>query len=420
MSFRAELGLALLLALAVAVAVVAGRGSAGARERARAHDFRTSTFVSGPDGSKALYEALARLGRPVERRRRPLFDLARDSLRRPALLAVLDPPIRLQPAELDQVVQFVRSGGEVVVAGGGGGIAACVGWGPDRVGKHFDDSIGVVAPAAGKGLSLPPVAFILTPREAEPREEAAQRLESETANAACARLVASGQDTLVRALDRRPVVLDLRYRGDGRMTLVADAGYFRNRVWRSTDVPYVVAPLLLARGRGRVSWDEYHQGFGRERSLTGAALRWLTSAPPGWAMLQLVAVALVGLAVAAIRFGPARPVIETRRRSPLEHLEALAAGLESAAGVETAVALTVSGLRRRLSRTGQGPPPAGDQAQWLAALELVLPTSRGREAVRRLQRAVHQPGGAERVLAAALAVEDVWEELHTRTTRDAS
>src|SRR2546426_3232421 len=52
-------------------------------------------------------------------------------------------------------------------------------------------------------------------------------------------------------------------------------------------------------------------------------------------------------AVAAVRFGPARPVLERRRRSPLEHLEALAAGLEGAVGVDTSIGLTVAGLRRR-------------------------------------------------------------------------
>ncbi|MGE5761569.1 MAG: hypothetical protein ACM37V_14540, partial [Gemmatimonadota bacterium] len=109
---------------------------------------------------------------------------------------------------------------------------------------------------------------------------------------------------------------------------------------------------------------------------------------------------------------------ERRRRSPLEHVEALAAGLEGAGGVDTAVALTVSGLRRRLSRTGQ--PPHGDPGQWLATLELALPGVRGRRAARRLQDTLTKPGGAERVLAAAQAVEDVWEELRPRASPAAS
>jgi len=40
--------------------------------------------------------------------------------------------------------------------------------------------------------------------------------------------------------------------------------------------------------------------------------------------------------------------------------------------------------------------------------------------VRRLQRIITQPGGPERALAAAQAVEDVWEQLRPPTTRAAS
>ena len=213
----------------------------------------------------------------------------------------------------------------------------------------------------------------------------------------------------------------LRYAGGGSIVLWADQGYFRNSAWREgrESVPYFVAPLLAPAHSGLIVWDEYHQGFGEEVSLAATTLDWLVSTPGGWALLQLIAVLLVALAVAAVRFGPARPAVERRRRSPLEHLEALAAGLEGAAGVDIAVQLTVAGLRR-LSRTGRERTPPGGERQWLAALELALPTPRGRAAVRRLERSVSEPGGVERVLAAAQAVEDVWEELRPRTTRGAS
>src|SRR5438552_18990190 len=131
------------------------------------------------------------------------------------------------------------------------------------------------------------------------------------------------------------------------VTLFADPGYFRNRLWRASDVPYYVTPLIVPARRGRVVWDEYHQGFGQGRSMTGVVMAWLGGTPGGWVVLQLAGVLVVGLAVAAVRFGPARRGVATRRRSPLEHLEALAAGPEGAAGADTAVALPVSGLRRR-------------------------------------------------------------------------
>jgi hypothetical protein len=231
----------------------------------------------------------------------------------------------------------------------------------------------------------------------------------------CGALIPTAQDTLLRLPDRRPVILRLQYADGGRILLAADPDYFRNRAWRQSDAPLFLVPLLLSGPRGRISWDEYHQGFGIQASSTGAMFNWMLRSPVGWALLQLTAVALLWLAVTAVRFGPARSVIERRRRSPLEHVEALAAGLESGGGADTAVALNIGGLRRRLHRSGAG---GAEERRWLSSLELALPTARGRAAVRRLQHLSTHPGGDERVLEAARAVEDVWEEFRPRTTRD--
>src|SRR5439155_1328718 len=191
-----------------------------------------------------------------------------------------------------------------------------------------------------------------------------ERLQTLRKETRCGGLSPATTDTLLTTRDGRPVILQLRYVGGGGLTLVADAGYFRNRAWRESDVPQLLVPLLTPRRRGRVSWDEYHHGNGEDVSLTAAVIRWLRGTPLGWALLQLAALALVGLATLAVRFGPARGVIERRRRSPLEHLEALAAGLESAVGggVDTAVALTVGGLRRR-HRQDAARPHSGARAQ---------------------------------------------------------
>jgi len=415
MSRRLELGLALALALAVSAAIVAGN-----RGTAPQFDLRTSSLLSGPLGSRAVYDVLARLRVPVERRRTPLFDFARAAPRGtpPAVLVVLHPPRSLYAAELARVVAFVRAGGRVVAAGAGGGITHCVGWRTKNEEAFLlRDSFPVVSPVPA--LTLPPVADFLKPRRDDVAAESRRRvLGGPIEEHQCDTLSATAEDTLLRLTDGRPAVLRLDYGGGGSVTLFADPGYFRNRLWRSGNVPYFVTPLLVPARRGRVVWDEYHQGFGRGRSMTGVVLGWLVGTPGGWAITQLVGVLVVGLAVAGVRFGPARRGVATRRRSPLEHLEALAAGLEGAAGADTAVTLTVSGLRRRLGRTGLLRPD--EQRSWLAALELALPTARARDAVRRLQRIITQPGGAERALAAAQAAEDVWEELRPATTRAAS
>jgi hypothetical protein len=433
-AYRLEISLALLLAAAIGVAVWA----ANRTEKPPAFDDRASTFLSGPQGSKGLHEVLVRLGRPAERLRRPLTNLTGDTgtSRRapPALLVVLGPPMDLDDEELEQVVQFVVRGGAVVAAGYGGRITRCAGWRLHPQ-TYLDDSVAVRQPDPQRPLGLPRAGRVLTPwRRTERQLRGLDRLvkRADAPDDPCTVLAAArssgpgSRDTLISTVDGRPVVLRQRYDRGGSITLAADVGWFTNKVWRDTDVPIVMLPILTPPrpGGGRVAWDEYHQGFGRRGpSLTGVVWDWLRHTPPGWAILQLVAVALVWLGMTAVRFGPAREVVERRRRSPLEHLEALAAGLESASGVNTAVRRIVAGLRRRLGRTGSGASHlrGDDLSGWLESLELVMRGPRGRDAVRRLQRLTHPSGNGEgdRVLATAQAVEDVWEELRPRTTRDA-
>ena len=427
MSYRHEIGLAALLAVSIGLALWAGTRS----ERTPDFDFRASTFLNGPDGSKGLHDVLQQLGRRSERRRTPLDNLATERAHRPAILVLNAPTDNLDDGEVSQVVRFIRGGGAVVAAGMGGGVTGCAGWRTQGfVGQQ--DSMAVNAEA---GLRLPQVTRVLTPLEPEEQVTTAPPLESLRKGEAederlviCRTLAPFATDTVIAAINRRPVILRLRYRGGGTLTLVGDRHWLTNRMWRDTDVPIVMLPLLTPRPEGpppgRVVWDEYHQGFSETKGVTlvGSTWRWMRGSPAGWAMLQLCAVALLWLAMTAVRFGPARHVIERRRRSPLEHLEALGAGLESADDGDTAVRRLVLGLRRRLSRAA----PVRDEraSPWLEGLELATRGTKGRAAVRRLQYLLtaRDPGAeSARVLSAAQAVEDVWEELRPRReTRNGS
>jgi hypothetical protein len=422
MSYRLEIGFALLLAAGIAIALW---GASRRPARTADFDFRTSTFLSGPDGSKGLHEVLRRLGRLSERRRTSLETLAAERAHRPAVLVLLNPIYPLEDDEMPQLVRYVRTGGAVVATGNGAGVTRCAGWRSQPVVRG--DSMAVQAPAAG--LRLPGTARVLAPRAADAGSRGLETLRKGDAEdpwlGICNTLVPLAIDTVIAALNKRPVILRLRYHGGGTITLAADGRWFTNRVWRDTDVPVVALPLLTPRPErpGRVAWDEYHQGFGEESgpSLAGQTWSWLRSSPAGWAILQLIAVALVWLAMTAVRFGPPRAVIERRRRSPLEHLEALGAGLESAADADTAVQRLAQGLRRRLHRAGYF--GKDDVVPWLEGLELAMRGPQGRAAVRRLRHllTVRGRGGeSARVLQAAQAVEDVWEELRPRTTRNAS
>ena len=373
-------------------------------------DRRLSTYLAGPSGAKGLAQALRRLGVTVEQRRRPYFDIATDSSRgrRERLYAFLDID-RPTTQELLAIRDYVMGGGRILTAGVTG-IEVCFGYRSRRLARDVDNDTRATL-VRGSGQRLPPTWRVLRRLPAESLAAAAKGTEADR----CTPHLPGRADTLVRTMRNVPVALRLRFASGGEAILLADGQYFSNRILKDTDAGVAVLPWFLDGRTRQVVVDEYHLGFGAGGTLPGASWAWLRHHPPGWAILQLLGVALVALAVTAVRFGPARSVIERRRRSPLEHVEALAAGLESAGGVDTAVGLTVSGLRRRLGRVGL--LPAGAERAWLAALELALPTPAGRNAVRRLQRTINEPGGPERALAAAQAVEDVWEELRPRTTR---
>jgi len=120
-------------------------------------------------------------------------------------------------------------------------------------------------------------------------------------------------------------------------------------------------------------------------------------------------VGLLALVAAAVRFGPTRRLGGRSRRSQLEHVHALAAALAAAHGQDVAVRLTVEGLRRRLSPTGQ--PLRADVGPWLDRLAANVRTPSARQAVATLQRLIHGPLPRDGVLRAANAVEDVWQDL---------
>jgi hypothetical protein len=418
MRVRTEVLLVLVLAMVVGIGVM--MAVFGARVPGQEQDTRTSTLVATPEGSQAVYETLAELGVPVRRRRSAFFTL--EDERTPiAALAVIAPRGELLSDELVEVVRYVRRGGTVVAAGEAGGITACVGLAAPRadsgwVSDGFFGGVGRPVAVRASGWDLPPVRRVLKPWE--PPKEFGSLVERFFHNAGCRDLEPAAADTLLETLDGRAVIVRLRYAGHGRVLVVAEPGLFRNRAWRDTDAAHYLAPLLVPAGRGALVWDEYHHGFDEDSGATAALWEWVKRTPVGWALLQIGAVVLVWLAVKAVRFGPALAVVERRRRSPLEHVEALAAGLEGARGSATAVDAIIGGLRRRLSRAGHA--PSSDPGAWLDGLELVLPSDRGRAAARTLRELWRGTGGDERVLEAAQAVEDVWQDLRPRSSPAAS
>ncbi len=404
---RTEVGLA-VAGLAV-VAILAGLAGAD-RNRAAPPDSRRSSYLAGPEGIRGYADALERLGVDVERTRsRPARLNAMLGDGEIPLLVILDPAVPLDLAEGATLLDFTRETGDLLLAGPAAGAAmACfgyavdlrspdsvplyepggqriVGWGRDMVLARLNDSVAVDSSARSAGVDarclVPPVDTV---------------------------------DTLLVTSGGRTVALALSV--DGGLTevvLVADGSLFSNRRLRADDA---LGPFLLRLAdRPRVVFDEFHQGFTAGGSLAGAVLAWSGRSPLGWLGWQLAVTGLLAMLAAAIRFGPVWHVIVRRRRSPIEHVQALATALASARGSGVAVGLMVRGLRRRLSAAGH--VERGSAAEWLDQIADHVRSRSARDAVAALQSLMQDPPAPDGVLRAAHAVEDVWQDLSQSAPR---
>lgn len=363
-------------------------------------DPRRSTYLAGPSGARGFAEALGKLGVRVDpfRRRTGAYE-ATGAPR--TLFAVLDPTTALSPEE-GLALAGLRT--DVLVAGLGAGAAfRCLGW---DVRARGYDSLAVAPPPGAETRRFPRPRAVLVKRDSAVAVDSADA--EDGAPVRCTAPAASAVDTLLRTTTGQPVAVRLAL-DDGRTaTLVADGRLFTNRAVRETAAGPFVLGLVVPR-YDRMIVDEYHHGYDASPSLGGATIGWTLQSPWGWAILQLAGVGLIALLAAGIRFGPIRSGIERRRRSPLEHVRALATALAAARGHDVAVRLIVQGLRRRLSVTGRTSP--GPVGPWLDGLAPAVRSPAGRTALETLQSVSHRSASAEDVLRAADAVETLWEEL---------
>lgn len=393
-----RLGLALggLVLLGV-IATVAGERRSSVPEA----DPRRSTLVFGPDGASAWAEALLRLGVDVERSRNPRFP-ALDTVVPGTLLASLDPARPLGPFDGARFAAHVEQGGHVLLAGPPAGAAmACFGY---EVRTRVTDSLRAVSPDPRMAGAL----WVRAGLVPTGRTHVADTVEAVSGVIAECRVPPVARVDTLLASGLGPVALRLHAESGGTALLVADGTLFSNRRLRRSEAGELTLALVAGR-YDRVVVDEYHHGFGAGGSLARTVLAWSAASPWGWAVWQLVLVGALAVLAGAVRFGPPRALDEGRRRSPLEHVRALAAALAAARGHDVAIRLLVSGLRRRLGRAGT--TQRGDPAEWLAGIAPHLRTPRAQSAAATLTALTTSPQPASGVLEAANAVEDLWEEL---------
>jgi uncharacterized protein DUF4350 len=394
-----------LFAVLIMIAASLGRRGTGRVDQ----DRRSSSFLTGPAGARGLADALQRLGIRVRRFRERTGGLAGLPPEQRQALLVLDPTAPLAPPEVAQIVGFLGKnagqGGDLVLAGRGAEpVMRCFGYrlSPDR----YDPALAFPLRAAAGETPAAVHRTLIATRESV-AVDSSRMYDIGVFRCPVPRLRSA--DTLLVTAGRRVAALRLAPEGAlGTVTLVSDEDLFRNRGLRRTDAgPFVLG--LFAGRYDRVVFEEYHHGFGASGSLAGAVFAWSLRTPWGWAVWQVVVVGLLALLFGAIRFGPARSAIVRVRRSPLEHVVALARALSAARGHDAAIEALVRGLRRRVV------PPAirgrGDATAWLRQIDRTLLAPRGRAALASLDRLTRPGQPSTAVLEAANAVEDLWEEL---------
>ena len=390
-----------VLTLAVLGMTAGLLGRAGRAPTVR--DERPSTFLAGPGGSRALLDAMQRMGISVRRFRLRPRELGRIEDAPRQVLFLLDPTIGLSAPEATSLLGFGRRADLVLAGDGAEPLMKCFGY---KTKRRFPDSLQVTRPGTPMGPRSPWVHAVLQPTGKTTLADSSRAFD--VAIVSCTVPAVARVDTLLAASGGQPVALRLT-RGDldRRVILVSDVELFRNRALRSTDAgPFVLS--LVAGNYDRVVFEEYHHKFGAAGSLAGAVIAWSRNSPWGWLVWQAAVVGLVALLFGAIRFGLARPAIGRTRRSPLEHVRALATALAAAKGHDVAIGAIVRGLRRRLL------PPAlrtrGDWRQWLAHMGRSTRSERGRAALATLETLTRPGQPSIAVLRAANAVEDLWED----------
>ncbi|MEP6571576.1 MAG: DUF4350 domain-containing protein [Gemmatimonadota bacterium] len=398
------------IAIAVSLLIVLGVG-AGLLGRRQNHvppaDPRRSSYLTGPDGARGLSDALERLGVEVERFRRRTASLADSDLtagQDPAVFLVLDPSYEYDGAEGTEVAAFAEREDLVLAGIRAASAMRCFGFNVEGRGS---DSMLAIAPDRVASPRTPWVHAVLASTSDSVVTDSAGK--EDATQARCMVPAITTADTLLVSSGGRVIAVRLTLGGSAHhVVLVSDGRLFSNEAMRETDAgPFALG--LVASGYHRAIFEEYHHGFSSSGSLLGAVFSWSLRSPWGWAVWQMVVVGLLALIAGAIRFGPPRMVINRKRRSPLEHVRALATALAAAHGHDVAVGSIIQGLRRRLSPAGQR--TRGDWKQWLGHLEENVRTARARDAVRTLDSLTTPSQPAVSVLRAANAVEDLWEEL---------
>jgi hypothetical protein len=318
-------------ALVLLIAIVAF-GVVFARPATIESNGSLTTYASDPAGARGLHETLRRLGWPTVQ----YLDRFRAPLDSASIYVILRPRVDLTSVEASTVLDAVRRGaGLLVIPGLRSTVLDSLGL---QRSPSFFTTFRAVNRDAWDSLGVAPTArwpntWIVT----------TDSTAGDLSVILSARLATPIRDSTL------PIVVGIPF-GRGRIAVISQGTIVANDLFRDGSNSRLAVRLLewLAPGqRPPVIFAEYHQGHGRHASVTGAIRRELADTPGGRFVLHLLVAG--GILLLAIGVRPIVPQSRERieRRSPLEHVGALAQAYEQIGATRTAVRRLTRGLRRR-------------------------------------------------------------------------
>jgi hypothetical protein len=392
--FRPAITLSILAVIVLVVAVLTPEATT-----ARSGDSRLTTYSTSPQGAKGFYELAGRLGWHVERQKErgtPSFDST-------TIRALLSPPLPLPPTEVHRVLEDVRRGGALLTVLSGEEALE------DSLPIHIAERGGTYKPPPEQHCQRASGALALWPDWQVHLFGLAWRDDDEHPEGPVfVSVAASDSDEAVPAAVGFPL-------GRGRVVVMSDPDLLRNDVIRvcswALDVQAVRALEYLSEGaaytRRRLVFDEYHQGFGDHPGSLSAVMHYLGATTSGRALLQIIAAVLVLTIATGVRAVPPRAPGRIERRSPLEHVDALAHAYARVGATRTVAMRLLHGMRRRVESRMRG-TARSDEALLDAA---VVRQPRLKEDVAIVRRALAQPVSRHDLDRTAEALDNIESSL---------
>ncbi len=378
-------------------------------------DRRVTTYSSGPGGASGIYDVAKALGWSPTRRLTPITG----GLDTGAVYAVLAPIIPITAAGTHALLQAVRGGaGLMYIVSDSGAL---------------EDSLQVNR--ADTGFSPTPLPRDMRPHCARDNVDnmlAWFRDGVHLYRLQAHRAVTSGMPVFItvdrpvsgaKYLPTEPAAFGFTL-GRGRVVVYSDADLLRNDVVRicKWDIgDRVVQSLAWVSGdrRRTLVFDEYDQGFGRQPSTAQVIRQFLFDSTVGRGITQIVAAALVLMLALGVRAIPPKDVRRIERRSPLEHVDALARAYERIGATRLVARRLAAGLRRRHGRgawsgrtPGTGPGDADER--FLSAVVAGHPgVAADAERILSAERIPVSPGGLQAVADAVDHIDQAFPSLKT-------